>query len=190
VSLIEYLFKYRGYLPVLFFIAGVLWASPRTDLVIFGAILMAFGELIRFIAVSYLGSTTRSGQIASDELVTNGPYAYLRNPIYLGNIFIYMGASILSGAWLPYLLYLVIIFFAIIYHLFIRYEESALSSRYSAKYEDYKNYVPSIFPRLSAYHNRGDKKPDLSVALSAERLTFLSELAFVLLVMIHWYFIS
>jgi len=104
------LFKNRGYVPIPFFLIAVIYANPRQDLMIFGAIVMLAGELLRATAVSYVGISSRSTELETTELVSNGPYAYLRNPIYFGNLLLYMGASIFSGALLPYLLYLTIIF--------------------------------------------------------------------------------
>ena len=190
MNLGKFLFTYRRFIPVPFFVTAVIWANPRHDLVVFGALLLAAGELLRLVSVSYSGTAVRDSAIVTQELVTNGPYAYLRNPIYLGNILIYMGGSILSGAWLPYLLYLTIIFFSIHYSFCIRYEESQLHETFGKSYEEYLNMVPRFFPRLSAYPDRGNKKADLVGAIRGEASTFLMITLFLLLITLRWYFLD
>jgi len=154
---------------------------------IFGTILILAGELLRFIAVSYLGITSRSPEIQTDEFVSNGPYAYLRNPIYFGNLLLYMGASLFSGALLPYLFYLTIIFFLVFYALVVRYEESNLEIVFGNKFEKYIINVPRFFPRLSPYPDRGDSKADFGEAVNAEKSTLLTLLGFFALIVISWY---
>ena len=184
------LFENRRFAPVPFFIAGVMLANPRHDLVVFGALLMAAGELLRLAAVSYTGPAIRNQEIYREELVTNGPFAYLRNPVYFGNLLLYSGASILSGAWLPYLLYIVIIFFSLYYIFCIRFEEEQLGGVFGRPYDDYLNMVPRFFPRLSAYPDRGNKKADLKAGIKGETTTFLTIGAFLLLTWLKWLFMN
>lgn len=183
----EQLYKFRGYMPVPFFIAGIILANPRQDLMIFGAILMAFGELLRIFSVGYLGVSSRAREIVTDKLVTNGPYAFLRNPMYTGNMFLYMGASIFAGAWLPIMLYLVILFFSIQYSLMVKYEESCLSDVHREKYFDYKETVPRFYPRLSPYPHKSKEKLELMTALVSEKTTFFALSGFIILVLVVFY---
>jgi len=184
------LFNYRRIAPVPFFIAGVVLADPHHNLVVFGALLMAAGELLRLAAVSYTGPAIRNEEIYRGELVTNGPFAYLRNPVYFGNLLLYSGASILSGAWLPYLLYIVIIFFSIYYSFCIRYEEEQLREVFGRAYQDYLNMVPRFFPRLSAYPDRGDKTADIAAGFRAETATFMTIGGFLILTWLKWIFMN
>jgi len=183
----ELLYKYRGYTPLPFFIAGVIVANPREDLMIFGAILMAFGELLRIVSVSYLGFSSRAREIVAEKLVTNGPFAYIRNPMYTGNMFLYMGASIFAGGWLPFMLYLVILFFSIQYSLSVKYEESGLKEIYGEKYLHYIEAVPRFYPRLSPYAQKSKEKMDLATALLSEKTTFLAITGFIMMVLLVWY---
>jgi len=181
------LFEKRGYVPIPFFIIAVIFANPREDLMTFGAILMIGGELLRLTAASYLGIASRSPKIETTKLVTNGPFAYVRNPIYFGNLLLYMGASIFAGALLPYLLYLTIVFFTIFYSIVVKYEESFLNDVFGTGYESYLINVPRFFPRLSAYPERGNTKPNYSIGFDAEKSTFITIIGFIALVLISWY---
>jgi protein-S-isoprenylcysteine O-methyltransferase Ste14 len=183
----ELLYKYRGYTPIPFILIGLVFAEPREDLMVFGAILMAFGELLRFISVGYLGDSSRAREIVAEKLVTNGPYAFIRNPIYTGNMFLYMGASIFAGSLLPYLLYLVILYFSIQYSLCVKYEESILDALHGEDYLNYKEAVPRFYPRLSPYSHKSSYKIDLSTALASERTTFLGIIGFIILVQLIAY---
>ena len=183
----EQLYKYRGYTPVPFFIAGIVLANPQNDLMIFGGILIAFGEVLRLISVGYLGVSSRAREIVTEKLVTNGPYAYLRNPMYMGNIFLYVGASIFAGAWLPIMLYLVILFFSIQYSLTVKYEESCLIDVHGEKYLDYRETVPRFYPRLSPYPHKSKVKVDLKTALMSEKTTFLAIIGFIIMVLAVFY---
>jgi protein-S-isoprenylcysteine O-methyltransferase Ste14 len=183
----ELLYKYRGYTPVPFFIAGIILAHPREDLMIFGSILMAFGELLRIISVGYLGVSSRAREIFAEKLVTNGPYAYLRNPMYTANMFLYMGASIFAGGWLPFMLYLVILFFSIQYSLSVKYEEVSLEVLFGKPYLDYKESVPRFYPRLSPYPQKSNVKMNLTTAFISEKTTFMAIIGFIIMVQLIWY---
>jgi protein-S-isoprenylcysteine O-methyltransferase Ste14 len=187
MSVGEVVYKNRGFTPVLFIVPAILLANPQKDLAIFGGILMGFGELLRIIAVSYIGASARAREVNTEKLVTNGPYGFLRNPMYLGNMFLYTGASILTAAWLPYLLYLAILFFTIQYAFCIKYEEQELAQVYTEEYHNYKTAVPRYFPRLSPYQGAQNITPDLSQALMSEKSTLLAIAGFLTLVLGKWY---
>ncbi len=187
MSIGQLVFKLRWYIPVPFFIAAVILATPQRDLAIFGGILMVFGELVRLAGISYIGAYTRAREIAADELITNGPFAYLRHPMYLGNMFIYIGASILGGGWLPYMLYLVILFFSVLFAFRITYEESQLTKLFGEEYITYKEVVPLFFPRLTPYPGKSKKRPHITEAIKSEKFTFLALFAYLLLILFSWY---
>ena len=180
-------YKYRGYTAVPFFVATIALAYPRDDLMVFGAILMAFGELLRIISVSYIGVSSRAREIVAEKLVTNGPYAHIRNPMYTGNIILYMGASIFAGGWLPFMLYIVILFFSIQYSLSVKYEESGLEDLYGEKYIEYKETVPRFYPRISPFPQKSKEKMDLVTALISEKTTFFAIIGFIIMVHLVFY---
>jgi protein-S-isoprenylcysteine O-methyltransferase Ste14 len=183
----QLVFKLRGYVPVPFFIAVVLLANPQKDLAIFGGILVVFGEILRLAGVSYIGACTRTREIVAEEFITNGPFAYLRHPMYLGNMFIYVGASIVGGGWLPYMLYLVILLFSVLFAFQITYEESQLTKLFGEEYIMYKELVPRIFPRLTSYPEKSKKKPNVMEAIKSEKSTFLALFGYFFLILFSWY---
>ena len=98
------LFKYRSYTPIPFLLVMLVFARPTGSSMIVGFLLALLGESIRFWGVSYAGSETRTtGAVGGTQLVTSGPYSHVRNPLYLGNILLYVGIGIMSNALMPYL---------------------------------------------------------------------------------------
>src|SRR6266567_5974783 len=124
------------------FVFAVLYfwlAHPTWRWLALGALLIVPGLLIRALA---------SGHVRKNEaLATSGPYAYTRNPLYLGSLLIGVGfAAAARSLWVTALL--VVMFFAI-YLPVIRGEEVYLRQRFP-EFEAYARRVPRMFPRLAA----------------------------------------
>lgn len=81
------------------------------------------------------------------ELVVTGLYRFVRNPIYVGVLSIFLGHFLWFGYW-SLLLYTVFSFIGV--HLFILlYEEPTLKRKFGASYEEYLRRVPRWIPRIS-----------------------------------------
>jgi protein-S-isoprenylcysteine O-methyltransferase Ste14 len=106
----------------------------RLSLALGGAV-VALGVFVRAMA---------SGHVKKNEqLATTGPYAYCRNPLYLGSIIIAIGFAIASrDVWVAVG---IVVLFVVIYVPVIRSEETFLRRQF-AKYEDYAGRVPRILP--------------------------------------------
>lgn len=157
------IFKYRSYSPIPFLIIMILYRNPNIWSIILGLAIAIFGELIRIWAVSWAGSETRTtGSVGGTFLVISGPFAYLRNPLYLGNILIYTGLGIMSFALFPFLQIVGLLFFIIQYRIIIIEEENYLAITYGKDYEDYCRNVPRFLPRLTPYKNNRITQPDFS----------------------------
>jgi len=85
------------------------------------------------------------------ELVNTGPYAIVRNPLYIGNIIIAAGLSVLSK--LIWFTPFVMLYFFALYHVVVLYEEKKLSERWENGYLTYFNEVPRWMPRLRNLHH-------------------------------------
>ncbi|MFH0986055.1 MAG: isoprenylcysteine carboxylmethyltransferase family protein [Candidatus Omnitrophota bacterium] len=126
-----------GSIPVL------LLASNMSDTTFrWGAVLLILGELIRFWA---LGFVEKKGK----KLAMSGPYAFVRNPLYVGNFFLGLGVVVIVWNWVILALFLV--GFLGIYTGTIRGEEKHLQAMFGKPYEDYCKNVPSFLPRLTPY---------------------------------------
>jgi protein-S-isoprenylcysteine O-methyltransferase Ste14 len=113
-------------------------AWPTWRFIAFGTVLIIPGLLIRALA---------SGHVHKNEtLATSGPYAYTRNPLYLGSLLIGIGFAIAARSWVIGVV-LIVMFFAI-YVPVIRSEEKFLREKFP-EFEDYARRVPRMLPRIT-----------------------------------------
>ena len=185
------LFKYRSYTPIPFLILMVAYQQSNVWSLPLGLLIAICGELIRLWGVSWAGSETRTtGKVGGTYLVINGPYAYVRNPLYVGNILIYFGLGIMSFALFPYLQIIALAFFVFQYHEIIKEEEGFLKEKFGKDYAEYYNNVPRIFPRLSPYKKEGIEQPeyDIKKGLRSERRTLQAFSIVAGTLMLLWFF--
>ena len=104
-------------------------------------------------AVSYAGGVTRTRNVGAPQLCTSGPYAFVRNPLYVGNMMMYLGIVFIAGAANVYLMAATTVgFFLIQYSLIISLEEETLKGLFGNSYEEYnddtiKDHFYSFFER-------------------------------------------
>ena len=92
----SFLFTKRSFTPIPIVLMILYFSDPTYPFWAYGFFLILIGELIRINAVSYAGGRTRTIKVGADSLCTSGPYSRTRNPLYIGNIFIYIGVVFLS----------------------------------------------------------------------------------------------
>jgi protein-S-isoprenylcysteine O-methyltransferase Ste14 len=123
------------------FVFAVLYfwlARPTWRWLALGTVLIAPGLLIRALA---------SGHVRKNEaLATSGPYAYTRNPLYLGSLLMGIGFAVAARSWWVGVA-LVVMFFAI-YLPVIRGEEKFLREKFP-EFDEYARRVPRMFPRIT-----------------------------------------
>jgi protein-S-isoprenylcysteine O-methyltransferase Ste14 len=156
---------------------------------IIGFVVAIIGELIRYWGVSWAGSETRTTTgVGGSNLIISGPFAHVRNPLYIGNILMYLGLGIMSYALFPYLQVVAILFFLFQYYLIVGEEEEFLNKKFGTNYEIYKNNVPSFFPRISVYHNESliQPKVDFKKGLKSETRTLQAFFLISLAMLILW----
>jgi len=180
------LFKLQSYTPIPFILVAWLYAQADQGLQIFGGLLIVLGFLLRFSAAVYLNQ----GSLAKETLVTDGPYAFIRNPGYFGNILILTGMVIAGGGLLPHLLWITVIYFSFQYIGITRYEENLLEAKFGDKYELYTELVPRFYPRLSPYPGREQLKGNFGAALKQEKNGLIILLILVILFCLRWYLIK
>ena len=121
----------------LFFI----FARPSALTLIVGALVAIPGLGLRAWATGHLRKNT--------ALATTGPYAYTRNPLYLGSFLIGLGFTIAAGRW--FLAAIFVAFFLGIYVPVMRVESATLAELFGESYQKYAQAVPLFLPRLSRY---------------------------------------
>lgn len=134
---------------VYFFVARV------TDFSFFiGVVFMCLGMFLRFWASGYISK--------SRTLATSGPYAYTRNPLYLGNFILGFGISFISNNIWLIIYYLVS--FSILYLGTIKEEEKVLKEKFGDAYLNYIASVPVFFPFAKAYKHSDKKRFDINLS--------------------------
>jgi protein-S-isoprenylcysteine O-methyltransferase Ste14 len=95
---------------------------------------------VRMWAAGFIGRTARSGQTHADVLLTAGPYAYVRNPMYLTALILGLLFGVMSGLWFAPLIWLGA--YAFVYSQVIPYEEQYLREKFGQAYDEYRRHVP------------------------------------------------
>jgi protein-S-isoprenylcysteine O-methyltransferase Ste14 len=183
-------FNYRSYTPIPFLILMLVFENATVTTLITGFIIALFGELIRLWGVSWAGSETRTtGGVGGTYLVISGPFAFVRNPLYVGNILMYTGLGVMSYALFPYLQIIAILFFILQYHLIVKEEESFLEKKFGEAYQKYLKNVPRFIPKLTPYKIDGVEQPvfKLNMGLRSETRTLQAFGSVALLIIIKWY---
>ena len=193
MTLGKFFFQYRSYTPLPFIIPMLLFARPTVTTMIIGGIFVLFGESFRFWGVSYAGSETRTtGNVGASSLVTQGPFAYVRNPLYLGNILMYFGISIMANSLVPYLQILSIVYFSFQYYYIILEEEGFLKEKFKDKYDHYFQNVNRFLPKFTAYDESKRSKlgQDLKAAYVSEKRTFQAAFISILMIVVIYFLIN
>ncbi|NIS38661.1 isoprenylcysteine carboxylmethyltransferase family protein [Candidatus Saccharibacteria bacterium] len=165
------------------------YARPSSVSFGWGILLMVLGESLRIWSVAYAGHKTRSRTLEAEKLIIWGPFARTRNPLYLANMFIYTGATVISNIWLPYFVFVVWIYFGIQYSIIIRMEEAFLAGLFGESYLAYKRRVPRVIPSPSPKVHCHTQNPDYKASFISEKSTFISIMGILLLFGIRAYFI-
>jgi len=184
-SIRGWMFKYRSYTPLPFLLAMLVFARPSIVSLCIGLAVVALGEAIRFWGVSIAGSETRTtGSVGGTYLITTGPFAYVRNPLYLGNMLLYAGVGIVSMSLFPWLLIVALLWFVCQYTLIVLQEEEYLAGRFGAAYAEYRRNVHRFLPPLSPYRDASPapKRVSFAEGLASERRT-LQAIGLVILVL-------
>jgi protein-S-isoprenylcysteine O-methyltransferase Ste14 len=115
--------------------ARVLWT---------GMAVIASGEWLRLWAIRHIGAISRTRSERLGPLVSTGPFAWVRNPLYIGNVLLWAGFTMSAG--FPVLVPLVVGVLAVEYHAMVRWEEGLLESRLGEAYRAYARRVRRWFP--------------------------------------------
>lgn len=187
----NFLFKNRSYTPLPWVFLMILFMSPTLTTIIIGAVMVLIGEFIRLWAVSYAGSETRTtGDVGGSNLVTQGPFGIVRNPLYIGNIIIYVGVGVMSNALFPWLTLFAFLYFVFQYYCIILNEEEYLQNTFKEKFSLYKKKVHRFLPTFSRLPEELNSNITQSWkdGYNSEKRAFTSILIICLLIIIFFIF--
>jgi protein-S-isoprenylcysteine O-methyltransferase Ste14 len=140
------LYEWRNHTPVLLAILVVAFSVPTARSATIGTFLVIGGEMLRIYSAAYLGTNTRTRSPIplTEGFMQHGPYAYVRHPIYCGNVLILTGFALYSGAvWLTLLC---ILGFSFQYYCVAKYEDSVLEENLGEEFTTYRRATPAWIP--------------------------------------------
>lgn len=162
----QWLFRWRSYLPILFiFLIGPAFlsfhypfGSHAYDLLweICCMMIGFFGLTIRALTIGYAPRNTsgrNTKEQIADALNTKGMYSLIRNPLYLGNFFMWLAPVLfLHHFWLCMVFALV---FALYYERIVTKEEAFLSDKFGDLYMNWASQTPAFFPKHLRWQQPG-----------------------------------
>jgi protein-S-isoprenylcysteine O-methyltransferase Ste14 len=166
-------------------LALVWYARPSAVSLASGLLPITLGQALRIWATGHLHK--------NDALTLSGPYAYLRNPLYLGTMLIGLGFALIAASPLAYAVLAIFLvgYFGYYMPYKDRIESARLESLYGDAYRRYAVAVPSLLPRFHAYVPlSADERPlpDWNARFrdNNELGTALAVLSVVLLLVARW----
>lgn len=140
MSVAAFLARYRVRFGYPLAIAVLWFARPTPRSIFYGTIAGLAGLLLRGLAAGHLDK--------QKVLTVSGPYAFTRNPLYLGSALLASGAAIATHSWLSTTV--LGAYFALFYSVVMRREEQELRLHHGAAFDEYARAVPLFFPRWTA----------------------------------------
>ena len=179
-------FRNRSFTPIPIALMIIYFAGANNSFRFVGFILLLIGETIRIWAVSHAGGATRTRNVGAPSLCSSGPYAHSRNPLYVGNMLMYIGIVLIAGVPNGFFMVMVTtVFFLIQYTLIISLEEETLDTLFGNEYMDYKKNVPPIIPRLSPWTGaKKERQTPILETLKTEKRTLQNVFLMLLLIFI------
>ena len=167
----KWIARWRVRLGYLLAIAVLFFARPNPKSVAIGAAIGILGLWLRAYAAGYLKK--------QEVLTTTGPYAYTRNPLYLGSAVLAVGAAWAMHSWIS--ASILGVYFAAVYYVVMRREEGELRGHFGEAFEAYARRVPLFFPRLVPVRMEATSAGAFSFAQYKKNHEYQAALGFVLL---------
>jgi protein-S-isoprenylcysteine O-methyltransferase Ste14 len=163
-------------------------SAPSVPFWIAGLTLVAAGEALRLWSVHHIGAISRTRSDRLGPLIAAGPFALVRNPLYIGNIALWAGFAV--TAQLLWLTPAIVLLLALEYHAIVRWEEELLAARLGDAYRDYARRVRRWLPGFpSAAATPATSSPDSATfswreTLFSERGTLIAIVAGIALLLL------
>ena len=158
--------RHHAYIPAYRELGSYLGASGPMWMLGVAAVCAALCFVLRVWGSSYLrAGIVWNPDARSDEFFVAGPFRFVRNPLYLGNILLAIGVGLMA----PVAGSAIIVAGNIVLVVMLaRHEEVILSAAYGQRFRDYAAQVPSLVPRLFPVAAQGDAHPSLIGGLLSE----------------------
>ncbi|HEY4817174.1 MAG TPA: isoprenylcysteine carboxylmethyltransferase family protein [Candidatus Acidoferrum sp.] len=155
--------------------AVVLWLGrPSPKSILAGAVIGVIGLWVRARAAGHLHK--------QQVLTVTGPYAYTRNPLYLGSFILTIGAAVAAHSWPSALI--LFAYFALFYSFVMRREERELYQHHGEAFQEYARTVPLFFPRLTPAEISPERSGAFSFAQYKRNREYRAAIGFLLLLLV------
>jgi protein-S-isoprenylcysteine O-methyltransferase Ste14 len=153
----NFLFKHRSFTPLPIIVLVFVLFKPldlggaNWMINLGGLLLSIIGELIRVMSVgfAYEGTSGRESYLRAENLNTTGIYSIVRNPLYIGNFFMFAGIVVVFANLYAFLVFA--LFLIVQYYFVILAEEDYLKQQYKEQYAEYCQRVRRVIPTFNAY---------------------------------------
>lgn len=187
--------RYRDKIAIAFFLAILaclarggqtlgLGQPAETWCDVLGCSIAALGHVLRVVALRHIGPLSRTHKLGARQLVQTGPYAVVRNPLYVGNWLVAVGLCVV--AQLRWLLLAGPLLALLLYYVVSLAEEQRLLEQFGDDYLRYCQTTPRFFPRglftRSGWHNLLDARGPHAVLRTKEYWAFMSTATGVILI--------
>jgi len=154
--LAEVVYRHRGKLAIALFLVALTCLAWRRTAInlgepmedwfdLAGGIIALTGHALRLLALRHIGPRSRTHDLGAQLLVTQGPYAIVRNPLYLGNWLIAFGLCFFAQLTWLFVVGPAVVF--LLYYTSVLAEERFLVQRFGDEYTAYCEATPRFFPR-------------------------------------------
>ena len=147
------------------------FGAHQTAGAVVSLLLVLAGLALRAWAAGCAGGHTRRATIEAPRLSTGGPFAYVRNPIYLASIVLGLGMVGLLGD--PWMLGLYVAVFVFLYTAIVPAEERFLRGQFGEAYARYCAHVPRLLPRLRPWAGAEQRPFERAATVGDARLAVL-----------------
>ena len=177
MSIPRWIYRYRGVLlapPLLLALFSAFHETESRLIWPIGIAIVLLGTGIRILAQQHIHHRIKARQ----DLTTTGLYSIIRNPLYVANTALCLGAVVVSKEiwFVPIML----LYCCGLYTLVVRYEEVCLLKEYGEPYRKYLSGVPRWFPRTLRFRNGGPVNPHFFHVLVAESPCLLILLPYII----------
>ena len=170
VKIGEWFFKSRDFTPIPLIILLLIFGQANALTTTIGIFLIISGELFRIYSVAFIGTVSRTrSHSTGQKLITTGPFAYVRNPLYVGNFGITAGSAVIGGnVWI---FVATCLLFCLQYHYIVRFEEDLLLERFGEDYAEFCRTTPRWFPKKMPTLADIEWPDNFSYSLKSEKRT-------------------
>ena len=177
-------FELRDYTPIPLIILLFVYNTACVLSVVVGLLMVMLGELIRVYSVGFIGSISRTRKDRTGgKLIQDGPFSFVRNPLYVGNFFIATGIAVFGGH--VGLIFLTIALFVTQYFFIVTYEEDLLKKTFGEEYMSYCQKVPAWFPSKKFELENLQWPDNFSPAIKSETKTLMTIFAIIFILTIQ-----